>query len=241
MLTQNSSPEQVKLELNADEKRACYWFIKQHGGEKGYNRFRTRFAMRLISSGKNEMVSDAVEYTSPHGNKWLTYEHAVKGGYIDAFTHMYCVCYFETASSYGAFVRTNGEHTVAGYSDGCILFTPHFFSRFAERMGIEKKSRAMLLRFLQLQHHPIFLRKPARDGFTDEEVVIRYPGSYAFGSRRTVNGYEFITIRTFIPATQLSPQRKKQLIEFGEFVDEYGKVHEKITLEKNASKQIIEL
>ena len=220
MITLQSTPAQIRKELDQDEKRANYWFIKQHHGEKGYNQWRMEQCRKLWNSTEKELFSEPVEYNSPNGNRWLAYEHTSRDGQGGCYTFNYCVMYYETVGSVGAYVRMDAEDRTLGKTiPGCIHFTPHFFQRFAERLGLEYRSRAMMLRFIQLAHHHILKDKPTRDGYKNKEIVMRYPASYAFGTMRDVDGYRMVTVRTFMPTTMMTPKKKRELQEYGEFSD----------------------
>lgn len=224
MITLQSTPKQIRQELDEDEKRANYWFIRQHHGERGFHKWRMDQCKRLYNQPElKELFSDPVEYKSPNGNRWLAYEHTSRDGEGGIFTFTYTVCYFETYESVGAYVRMDSESYEGDKMiPGCVFYTPHFFQRFAERLGIEYRSRAMMLRFLQLAHHHLIMdKKTNRDGFKDTEIVMRYPASYAFGTRRIVDGYQMVTVRTFLPVTMMTPTKKKELEEYGAFSDEY--------------------
>ena len=224
MITLQSTPKQIRQELDEDEKKALYWFIKQKHGEKCYNNWRIEQCKRLYNQPeKKELFSEPVEYNSKNGNRWLVYEHTSRDGEGGLFTFTYSVCYFETYESVGAYVRMDAESGEDGKMiPGCIFYTPHFFQRFAERIGIEYRSRKMMLRFLQLAHHHLVMdKKKKRDGFKDIEIVMRYPASYAFGTRRIVDDYQMVTVRTFLLVTMMTPTRKKELEEYGIFSDKY--------------------
>lgn len=220
MITLQTLPTQIRRELDEDEKRANYWFVKQHHGERSYDRWRTEQCQRLLNSFEKELFSDPVEYISPNGNRWLAYEHTTRDGEGGCYTFCYCVMYYETIGSVGAYCRMELEDPdTKEMLPGCIHYTPHFFQRFAERLGLEFRSRTMMLRFLQLAHHHLIKEKNKREGYKDREIVMRFPGSYAFGSMRNVEGYNMVTVRTFLPTTMLTPTRKKELQEYGEFCD----------------------
>lgn len=220
MLTVTSHPAQIRRELDEDERRAQYWFTKQHHGEKGLERWRREQCRRLWLSTEWEWFSEPVEYKSPNGNRWLAYEHVQRDGEGGVFSFTYCVCYFETLGSVGAIVRcdTQDPRTQERMA-GCIIFTPHFFQRFAERLGLEFRSRGMMLRFLQLAHHHVIMEREPRPGFKDVEIVMKYPASYAMGSRRDVDGYRVVTVRTFLPVTMMTPAKRRELEKFGELND----------------------
>ena len=80
MITLQTLPAQIRRELDEDEKRANYWFVKQHHGERSYDRWRTEQCQRLLNSFEKELYSDPVEYISPNGNRWLAYEHTTRDG-----------------------------------------------------------------------------------------------------------------------------------------------------------------
>ncbi|MBQ2003275.1 MAG: hypothetical protein II240_08280 [Bacteroidaceae bacterium] len=82
MITLKSTPAQIRKELDEDEKRANWWFIKSHHGENGYHKWRTEQCRKLWGSNKKEMFSEPVEYISPNGNRWLAYEHTSRDAFV---------------------------------------------------------------------------------------------------------------------------------------------------------------
>lgn len=237
MLTLTSKIEDIRRELDEDEPRAAYWFIKAHHGEKQYERWRFQKGFDLLKTTDREWTSEPVEYLSRNGNRWMSYEHISKDGEGGVYTFLYSICWFETIGSVGCWVRSE---TLDG-QQGCIHFTTHFFLRFAQRLRLDPNidRRQMLLRFMAIQHHPLLLQLPPREGYKDTEFAIRYPGSWAFGSMKEHKGYRMITVRTYLTHPELNPARKKQLEKFRKLADDYAHELELASMKEKSKEKTI--
>lgn len=205
MINLNTNPQQLMNELFEDRKKAIYWLVKKSGGEKGYIRMQDKLLLDARKNKRN-VASDTYEYLSPNGNRWMVYECAQ---YIketnSAMTKTIAFCFYETVGGIGTYIPLNlGISNNAG-SEGCLIFTSHFFGRFSERTETERFDADMLQQFIDaLTHFTINLYK--KEG--EVRVDIKLPGGIARGIRR--NGKENIfEIRTYLKDTQLSGGQKR--------------------------------
>ena len=198
-----STPSDLLMkELSAEYDKAKYWLIKHFGGEKGYEEMRDRLLAKCQYSHEPQ-TSDVVEYTSRNGNRWLCYEHAIYyPESYDSHTMPYAFCFFETAGSIGIFCLCFSGDERMTEPISCIIFTPHFFQRFAERLGIEMGGSSMARRFVEcLPYMNISQYEPDDDGVI--HVDVRLPGSLGRGIRR--KGKEAVfEVRTFLADKQLT-------------------------------------
>ena len=144
MINLNTPSDELWNTLSDEHEKAKYWMIKQFGGEKRYEAMRDKL-LRRCAYGQHSMASDVVYYTSRSGNRWICFENAIY--YPDTFASNSmptCFCYYETASSLGLFMP---GFDADSEMNSVMIFTPHFFQRYAERMGIEGDKKELLLKF----------------------------------------------------------------------------------------------
>lgn len=122
-----------------------------------------------------------------------------------AMTKTIAFCFYETVGGIDAYIPLNLGVSSSGGSQGCLIFTSHFFSRFSERAEVEHFDADMLQRFINaLFHFTINLYK--KEG--ESRVDIKLSGSIARGIKR--KGQENIfEIRTFLKDAQLSNSQKR--------------------------------
>lgn len=122
-----------------------------------------------------------------------------------AMTKTIAFCFYETVGGIDAYIPLNLGVSNSGGSQGCLIFTSHFFSRFSERAEVEHFDADMLQRFINaLFHFTINLYK--KEG--ESRVDIKLSGSIARGIKR--KGQENIfEIRTFLKDAQLSNSQKR--------------------------------
>lgn len=122
-----------------------------------------------------------------------------------AMTKTIAFCLYETVGGIDAYIPLNLGVSSSGGSQGCLIFTSHFFSRFSERAEVEHFDADMLQRFINaLFHFTINLYK--KEG--ESRVDIKLSGSIARGIKR--KGQENIfEIRTFLKDAQLSNSQKR--------------------------------
>ena len=216
MINLNTNPQQLMNELQEDRKKAVYWLVKKSGGQKGYTRLQDKL---LLDARKNrhDVASDSYEYLSPNGNRWMVYECAQ---YIKetnaAMTRTIAFCFYETVGGIGAYIPLNLGISSSGGSQGCLIFTSHFFCRFSERAEVERFDADMLQRFINaLFNFTINLYK--KEG--EVRVDIKLSGGIARGIRR--KGQENIfEIRTFLKDAQLSNSQKRHTANLHDSVGE---------------------
>ena len=205
MINLNTNSDQLMNELLEDKKRAIYWLVKKNGGEKGYTRMQDKLLLDARKKRCNA-TSDCYEYLSPNGNRWMVYECAQ---YLKetgaAVTKTIAFCFYETVGGIGAYIPLNLRISSKEGSDGCLIFTSHFFSRFSERVEVERFDSDMLQRFINaLPHLTLNLYKQE-----DElRVDIKLPGGIARGIQRK-GKISVFEIRTFLKDTQLSNGQKR--------------------------------
>ena len=206
MINLSTSPDRLMKELLEDKEKSFYWFKKKCGGEKGYLRMQDRIMLEAKRTHK-DVSSEQVRYVSPNGNKWMNCEcaryFAETGGVL---SKPYAFCYYETIGSVGAFIPVVLGMNRENGTDGCIIFTSHFFSRFCERSDMDTFDAETLNRFIGTIPH-LTLNPYKEDGQT--KVDIRMPGGIGRGIK--CEGKEWVfEIRTFLKDSQLSGKQQRQ-------------------------------
>ena len=202
MLTLSTPSDQLMKELADEHEKAKYWLKKHYGGEQGYEAMRDQLLAKCQRS-REPQTSDVVEYNSKNGNRWLCYEHAIYyPESLNSNTMPYAFCYYETAGSVGVFSPCFSADERERKPISCIIFTPHFFQRFAERLGIEMGGTSMARKFVEcVPYMNLSQYEPDEDGTV--RIDVRLPGSLGRGIRRAGRENVF-EVRTFLADKQLS-------------------------------------
>ncbi len=207
MVNLSTPSDQLLRELRYDYEKALYWLKKHFGGEKGYEDMRDRLLMKCEAT-RQPQSSETVDYTSANGNKWICFEHAkYYPESYGSFCMPHAICYYETAASIGVFCLGHSQDPKNKKPTSCIIFTPHFFSRMTERLGITPNGKEMVKRFLEyVPQMSIQQSEPDEQGVI--HVDVRLPGSVGRGIRK--KGREDVfEIRTFLTDKQLSNSELK--------------------------------
>ena len=203
MINLNTPSDVLWATLSKEYEKAKYWMIKQYGGEKRYEAMRDDLLRRCAFS-QCTINSKPVYYTSQEGNRWICFENATY--YPDSYASNAmpsCFCYYETASSIGLFM--------VGFSNSCsnegmncvLIFTPHFFQRYAERMGVSDNKDELLMKFTSSTRS--FTVSPMdKDENGHERIAVRITTDCTgYGIRRSGNENVF-EVRTILTDAQLS-------------------------------------
>jgi hypothetical protein len=217
MINLYTPSEELWNTLSEEHFKAKYWMIKQFGGEKRYEAMRDGL-LRRCAYGQHSMASDVIYYTSGAGNHWICFENATY--YPDAYganSRPTCFCYYETASSLGLFMPGfNAESEM----NSVLIFTPHFFQRYAERMGIEGDKKELLLKFATSSSS--FAISPMdTDDNELEKIVVRLSSDCTGHGIRRSGDRNVFEIRTILTDTQLSKAqsaRTERARNFGDVV-----------------------
>ena len=194
--------------LKEEREKANYWLIKQLGGEKKYEHIRDKMLLQCAFSQKPQ-TSKVVEYTSNEGNRWICFEYAMfYPESLASHSMPYATCYYETASSLGMFLVGFEQTDKYEKMISVTIFTPHFFQRLSERLGITGSTREILVKFVKMTSSFTISPLPD-DGSGLERVAIRFPGGVGLGIRR--EGKENIfEIRTVLTDEQQSNSQTKK-------------------------------
>lgn len=206
MINLNTPSGELWNTLSEEHEKAKYWMIKQFGGEKRYEAMRDKLLSRCVYK-QCSLASDVVYYTSRSGNRWICFENVTFYPDTLASNSMpTCFCFYETASSLGIFMPGFDAQSEMN----CVLIiTPHFFQRYAERMGIEGDKMQLLLKFVTSSCSYTISPLDTDDNGL-EKIVVRTSNDWTgHGIRRSgdKNVYE---VRTILTDAQLSKAQTAQ-------------------------------
>lgn len=208
MINLSTPSEELWRVLVDEHEKAIYWMKKKFGGEQRYEMMRDDLLRRCAASGK-PLASEVIEYTSKEGNRWVCFEQAT---YYPESNGANCMplafCYYETAASLGLFsigyMRQYGQDV----PDSILIYTPHFFQRYAERMGIKGTPRELLMQFISMT--PSFTLTPMPDGENEQKKLLqRMPGCICHAVRRE-EGQNVFEVRTVLTDEQLSYKQSNE-------------------------------
>lgn len=200
MINLNTPSDELWDTLSDEYEKAKYWMIKHFGGEKRYEVMRDDLLRRSVYA-QNNLTSEVVYYTSRNGNRWICFEKVTY--YPESFASNSmpnCFCYYETASSLGLFFpgfdRESNMNSV-------LIFTPHFFQRYAERMGITGDKKDLLLKFA-CSTCSMTISPVSSDNSSLEKVAVRIAGDCTGHGIRRSGDKNIFEVRTILTDAQLS-------------------------------------
>lgn len=147
---------------------------------------------RLVIKSSRFPVYACWEYLSRRKNRWLIFFEARRKKEVGEKCRITFVCLHNTNKGYHAIMVT--------FTEGVrhlVLFTPHFFSRYAERCGIELSGIELIKRYFRHNSSYVYTLKETRSG--ENAFVREVFGSAEEGVALGVASTEGnILFRTFI-------------------------------------------
>lgn len=218
MLTYNSTLLEIRRVFTEEEPKAQYWLKKRYQGENGFSRECRRLSNICYNTFKNCLSGDLTRYESKGGNEWLTWIRIQRNSKGEALALPMSVVYFETSQYMGVISNTFSTDGRTGETRrGYTIYTPHFFQRVHERLGVDMSNR----RKVAMNFIDIMGMSPTR--YADDnlnEFVKRLPGSWARGNSTTEDNWFIDTVRTFYTDKTLTATQRKDLKPFGKIIDQ---------------------
>lgn len=202
MINLNTPTEDLMWEVREDVPRAIYWYVKTHGGEK--KRFAIFDGLMDKAMAKNSMSerNKSITYTSRNGNKWVMYDNVVYYDKVRCYNRQFVLfCYIKTEASFGLFmpiINPANDRDIMG----CLSFTPHFFRRFRERLGLSLLTLNTLENFASMIWGKTFTSYGKKRKKLYPDMDLRLPGSIARGVMKSSNPV-IVEMRTFLTDRQL--------------------------------------
>ena len=211
MINLSTKAEEVYRELSEDQT----WAIKyrERKFRKGFSELKSRL-VRQARLEKKHQLSRIYESVSPNGNRWLCYYEAIyqrDTGVTEVYPMHVCV--YRTVGSIGMF-RMRSFHDIMGtgrHEEMAVIYTSHFFLRYAERKGLSIDDERLIPRFLLDSIMAWYTLSPMDEKGT-RNVDMRIPDG--IGRGRMVHPIPpVIEIRTYLNDSQLSRGQKRNVGE----------------------------
>lgn len=121
-----------------------------------YSDFKNKsFSRAVLKSNKFPLLMD-VEYMSPMKNKWIILYKAKSKSYVDKRPKIVTIVTYDTPHGKYAIMPTITTTHTAIY----VFFTPHFFSRYGQRMHINKTGVDLIKHYFRQNHGYAFCKHP---------------------------------------------------------------------------------
>lgn len=153
--------------------------------------------------------------TSPRKNKWILIFFAKSKRRLKQALDSFLICVRET--DHGKYVYRYDLPASEGKVPGVTFYPPHFFSRYALRMGLELTGEDLIKRYfkantaMRYNTDHLFLSEEERKELLNP-VWYTSPDGISLGSVTVVPGMELFICKTFIPWNMC---KKDQLMECG--------------------------
>lgn len=208
MINLSTSSDELWRVLPEEHDKAIYWMKKHFGGELRYEKMRDELLRRCVNA-ERPLASEMVDYISKEGNHWVCYEQATYYPESNGSHCMpYAACYYETAVSLGLFVVGFAQGYTKDSPRSIFIYTPHFFQRYCERMGVSGTPRETLMHFMaQSPSMAVTFMPLDEDG--RKRVVVRLPGCICPGIARE-DGKNVFEVRTILNDEQLSSKQTRE-------------------------------
>lgn len=209
MINLSTKAEEVFRELSEDKA----WAVKysERKFRKGLSELKSRLT-RQARLEKKHVLSRIFEAVSPNGNRWLCYYEALyqrDTGLTEVFPMHVCV--YRTVGSIGMF-RMRSFHDIMGsgqVEEMAVIYTSHFFLRYAERKGLSIDDERLIPLFLSDSIMAWFALSPNNENGA-RKVDMRIPDGIGRGLMVHTDP-PVIEIRTYLGAAQLSKGQKRSV------------------------------
>lgn len=195
LINWKSKPEDLIKTVEEEFERARHW-LKKSTSSKAVREQISRLAYNASITGEVQRLPNVVEYTSKAGNRWLCLITVDKDYNIFEGLMMYGLT--ESYMWSITLPSHNGGWIVGKGKTEAVVFTPHFFQRLYERVGIENDDRIMALRNFAMVARTMVVR--FSEGKSRDEVLGKITGCICYGHRKG----NVVYFNTVIPDNQLS-------------------------------------
>lgn len=197
MIVYTMSEAELKNEVMKDLLNAFRW------EDRNSNKFR-----RVVLKATRFPVQFAYNYTSPRKNKWIILlEARTRKEIKDDCRITYVVTYESPHGAYVVMVSwvNNGNPQL-------IIYPPHFFSRFRERMNLSEKGILLMIRFFHNNSSYVYDKQTKI--IAEDKYYVEVYGStregVCLGILSTENN---ILFRTFVTYDMLKGDQIKKFTE----------------------------
>lgn len=226
MISEQMSPEAMLAEMVQDQKRAFYQLKKSYGGAQRMNAALKELESQCMRMRDGESVLGNVEqYTSgATGNHWIVYSYARNIGFKAARSNGRAFVWWDTDD--GSIAAATISAAVAGmYPKSVMLFSGHFFKRYAEREHKGDVDLQLVCDFMLHNSARLFKadEKSHSDGRHRFDVIFKHGigRGYTIGFYPGENKTFVSSIRTYLPTRMLNPTQRADTVEGRE---EYSRI-----------------
>ena len=224
MINLSTPSNQLLAEIENDLMKLEWWIMKKKGNSvRSYKRralaqkYRARWA-----DERKRFIGDTTEYKSALGNRWFCYDVVQKpAGAPDIMVGIDKFIYYETLGSIGAFLPQwwTGAETMT-HHPSCLIYTSHFFQRFAERAKIPFRSRELVMAFVSELNFKPYIEDTDKDGNPILVFRMNHTG-FAYAVRRKDNPL-VVEVRTYLDETNMTPSKLKRYEELAQRIEADG-------------------
>lgn len=224
LINWNSDPKKIAETVAEEVPYALRWLTKKTSNRECRQQLM-RLAEMAITTGEAQCLPTVVEYTSKSGNKWLTVVAVDKSGYM-----LDCLMMYGLTERYmwaATLMNSTYDAVAIGGANEVALFTPHFFQRLYERVGIKQDDRLVALRnFLMLVRMMPVRVEDSRRIRGGKDVFGRLKGCVCYGHMKG----KVLYFNTVLPERHMSIGNMIRTKGFREMSDsEYTTVTELIS------------
>ncbi len=235
MITAQMSYEELANEVAKDYEDVNMIMRKKIPDVLKVLRRQNRFPAHLFST-----------VTSPRKNKWILIFFAKNKRRLKKYVDSFLICIRET--EHGKYVYRYDLPTKEGSLPGVTFYPPHFFSRYALRMGLELTGEELIKRYfktntaMRYNNDHLFLSEEEMKELLNP-VWYTSPDGISLGSVTMVPGMELFICKTFVPWNMC---KKDQLIECGKTEmfrlqeDLELDIHEEDTVSRSENEKVVQ-
>ena len=198
LINWKSPHEELVKTVEEELPKALRWLKKKTSDVKT-RKLLTDLYLKAERCGGQYCIPTPIEYTSNVGNQWLMIKAADREGGISEGALIYGLTgkYMWAVTP----LCENGEW-LANSEYRAVVFTPHFFQRFYERLDIQQDNRIIALRnFLTVIRRMPMRMEHKKDG--GYRVLLRLIGCVCYGHTEGRAVY----VNTILPETHLYEEK----------------------------------
>ena len=224
MINLSTPSDKLLEEIETDLGKLTWWLNKVKGPNVRSNK-RKELARKYRAQWAQErkrFIGETLEYKSALGNRWFCYDVVQKpAGAADIMVGVDKFIYWETLGSIGAFLPQwwTDAKTMTNHPS-CLIYTSHFFQRFAERAKIPFRSREMVMAFVSELNFKPYKEDTDKDGNPILVFRMNHTG-FAYAVRRKDNPL-VIEVRTYLDETNMTPSKLKRYEELAQRIEADG-------------------
>lgn len=218
MINEHSSIQQIQKEVKHDIPHVVHALIKSYGGKRAYESDLQQMAERVKRMPEGSAMMGNVEsYTSGKtGNNWIAYSCVANVGFSTVSMGHFKFLWWNTED--GSIAAMQFSVTSSIYGRSTIIYSGHFFRRYAQREGLGDVDLQLVTDFMRKNNAGVFQAddKPVSPGRHRADIILSsgIGRGYTEGFDADKPDTPFIThIQTYLPTSMLNPTQRKLTAE----------------------------